>query len=127
MTPMPVYIVELLANLSEDERPDFCTRYTMKWKSPVTATQLALFLGGLGLHWFYLGARERAWWHILLCSVLVTLFLLIPETGVACAGIYLVVMLPQVSVVAMWTRKRNRIQAERIAWTLINQRGRTNA
>lgn len=39
------------------------------------AVGLALLLGGVGAHWFYLRRPRRAWWHVVLFPLTVSIFL----------------------------------------------------
>ncbi len=46
--------VELLQSLTAEQRVCFQSEYNVVRKDPTTALLLALFLGGLGIHHFYL-------------------------------------------------------------------------
>ena len=48
-------ILKLVNNLSEASRASFLIQYNAEKKNPTTAVVLALLLGGLGGHHFYLG------------------------------------------------------------------------
>ena len=46
---------QILQNLPQDKQMLFIMQYTSVQKNPTTAVLLALFLGGIGVHKFYLG------------------------------------------------------------------------
>lgn len=52
---MPFSELPLMASMTPDQRALFQTRYSSGAKSRTTATVLALLLGGIGAHHFYLG------------------------------------------------------------------------
>ncbi len=52
---MEAYELELLKDMSQEQRMFFQTEFNSVRKNPTTALLLALFLGGFGAHHFYLG------------------------------------------------------------------------
>jgi TM2 domain-containing membrane protein YozV len=53
------YEVELLKNMSQEQRMFFQSEFNSARKSSTTALLLGLFLGGFGAHHFYLGKVSR--------------------------------------------------------------------
>ena len=60
-------IVRLVNSLPSDKRTPFMLQINSVKKSPTTAVLLALFLGGLGAHKFYLGKIAAGIIYILFC------------------------------------------------------------
>jgi len=53
------YELELLKNMTQEQRMFFQAEFNSARKSPTTALLLGLFLGGFGAHHFYLGKVSR--------------------------------------------------------------------
>jgi len=60
-------IIRLVNSLPPDKRTPFTIQLNSIKKSPTTAVLLALFLGGLGAHKFYLGKTVAGIVYILFC------------------------------------------------------------
>ena len=56
---METYELELLKNMSQEQRIFFQSEFNSARKCPTTALLLGLFLGGFGAHHFYLGKVSR--------------------------------------------------------------------
>jgi TM2 domain-containing membrane protein YozV len=52
---METYELELLRNMTDQQRMYFQTQFNSVRKNPTTGLLLAFFLGGVGAHHFYLG------------------------------------------------------------------------
>lgn len=58
---------QMLQRLPQDKQMLFVMQYTSVQKNPTTAVLLALFLGGLGIHKFYLGQTGMGIVYLLFC------------------------------------------------------------
>lgn len=62
-----VEIQQLVGSLPQESQAAFVMQYNSQKKSPTTAVLLALFLGGLGIHKFYLGKAGMGILYLLFC------------------------------------------------------------
>lgn len=61
------YIQSILSQLPDDKRTLFILQYNNVKKNPTTAVLLALFLGGIGIHKFYLNKVGLGIVYLLFC------------------------------------------------------------
>jgi len=61
------YVQTLLSQLPDDKKTLFILQYNNVKKNPTTAVLLALFLGGLGIHKFYLNNVGLGIVYLLFC------------------------------------------------------------
>lgn len=61
------YVQTLLSQLPDDKKTLFILQYNNVKKNPTTAVLLALFLGGLGIHKFYLNNIGLGIVYLLFC------------------------------------------------------------
>ncbi len=61
------YVQSLLTQLPDDKRTLFILQYNNVKKNPTTAVLLALFLGGLGIHKFYLNKVGLGILYLVFC------------------------------------------------------------
>src|SRR5882762_4378371 len=76
---MSDYQLQLLRSLSQDQRLAFQSEYDGRRKDATVAILLALFLGGLGAHHFYLGRPGLGVLYLLFCWTLVPSFVALIE------------------------------------------------
>jgi TM2 domain-containing membrane protein YozV len=76
---MDLDIIALTKELRKDEKVQFQIAYGNERKSVGTAVVLALFLGGLGAHKFYLGKPGLGVVYILFCWTFIPSFVAVIE------------------------------------------------
>lgn len=59
--------MQILHGLPQDKQMLFVMQYNVTKKNPTTAVLLALFLGGLGIHKFYLGQTGLGVLYLIFC------------------------------------------------------------
>lgn len=64
---MEVQYMQILQALPQDQQMTFSMQYQNVKKSASTGILLALFLGGIGAHWFYMGRTGRGVVYLLFC------------------------------------------------------------
>lgn len=64
---MEMQYMQILQALPQDQQMTFSMQYQNVKKSTSTGILLALFLGGIGAHWFYLGRTGRGVVYLLFC------------------------------------------------------------
>ncbi len=64
---MEVQYMQILQALPQDQQMTFSMQYQNVKKSTSTGILLALFLGGIGAHWFYMGRTGRGVVYLLFC------------------------------------------------------------
>lgn len=64
---MEVQYIQILQALPQDQQMTFSMQYQNVKKSTSTGILLALFLGGIGAHWFYMGRTGRGVVYLLFC------------------------------------------------------------
>jgi len=76
---MSDYQLQLLRSLSQEQRLAFQAEYEGRKKDATAAILLALFLGGVGAHHFYLGRSGLGILYLLFCWTLIPSFLALIE------------------------------------------------
>lgn len=56
-----------MQDMSDNQKMMFQSKYLSEKKDTTTAVLLALFVGGLGVHWFYLGRTGKGVLYLLMC------------------------------------------------------------
>ena len=66
---------QILQRLPQDKQMLFVMQYNVTKKNPTTAVLLALFLGGLGIHKFYLGQTGLGILYLIFCWTYIPSFI----------------------------------------------------
>ncbi len=70
---------QILQRLPQDKQMLFVMQYNATKKNPTTAVLLALFLGGLGIHKFYLGQTGLGILYLIFCWTYIPSFIALIE------------------------------------------------